>query len=217
MEYKSLDYIAGAQIARGENKELVEWAGVNSGPVVAWNRETPLNRWDDILFLLERLAPDRPLVPEEPAARAQFFGLTYTICGHLGFGWNRRMEGIHLGAQAGIDPGAFGEKYGYNKSDGEQARQRSIDFLRFLTDVLKAQKERGSDYIIGDSLTAVDFYWAAFSNLAAIQSAEECPLAPEIRERFERVAPEVTAAIDPILTEHRDQIMHSYFKIPMEL
>lgn len=24
MEYKSLDYIAGAQIARGENKELVE-------------------------------------------------------------------------------------------------------------------------------------------------------------------------------------------------
>lgn len=217
MEYKSLEYITGAQIARGENKEIVDWAGVNSGPVVAWNREIPLNRWDDILFLLERLAPDRPLVPEEQSARTQFFGLAYEICGQLGFGWNRRLEGIHLGAQAGIDPGAFGEKYGYNKSDGEQARQRSIDFLQYLTKILNSQRKKGSDYIVGDTVTAVDFYWAAFSNLAAIQSAEECPLAPEIRERFERVAPEVAAAIDPILIEHRDRIMHTYFKIPMEL
>ena len=30
---------------------------------------------------------------------------------------------------------------------------------------LKAQAERGSNYILGDSVTAVDFYWAAFSNL----------------------------------------------------
>lgn len=217
MEYKALDYIAGAQQARGENAALVEWAGVNSAPVVAWNREAPLNRWDDILLLLERLAPEKSLIPEAQSERTQVFGLAHAICGPLGFGWNRRLEGIHLGAEAGIAPGDFGEKYGYNKSDGEQARQRSINFLRYLTNILKSQKDKGGHYIVGDSLTAVDFYWAAFSNLAAIQSPKECPLAPEIRKRFERVAPEVSAAIDPILIEHRDRIMHEYFKIPMEL
>jgi glutathione S-transferase len=217
MEYKALDYIVGAQQARGENEALVNWAVVNSGPVVAWNNERPLNRWDDILMLLERLARNMSLIPDEQSTRVQFFGLAHAICGPLGFGWNRRLEGIHLGAQAGIDPGTFGEKYGYNKNDGERARQRSIDFMQYLTKILKSQKENGSDYIIGDSLTAVDFYWAAFSNLAEIQSAEDCPLEPEIRARFERVAPEVAAAVDPILIEHRDRIMHTYFKIPMEL
>ena len=217
MEYKSLDYTAGALEARGENAAIVSWAGVNSAPVVAWNRETPLNRWDDILLLLERLAPDKLLVPETQSTRAQFLGLAHTICGQLGFGWNRRLEGIHMGVENGMAPGSFGEKYGYNKKDGEQARQRSITFLRYLTNILKSQKENGSNYIIGDTLTAVDFYWAAFSNLAAIQSPEDCPLAPEIRTRFERVAPEVSAAVDPILIEHRDRIMHAYFKIPMEL
>ncbi|MDC0068856.1 hypothetical protein OAL10_08715 [Gammaproteobacteria bacterium] len=217
MEYKSLNYTAGALKARGENAAIVNWAGVNSAPVVAWNRETPLNRWDDILVLLERLAPDKPLVPEAQSTRVQFFGLAHTICDQLGFGWNRRLEGIHAGVEAGIAPGPFGEKYGYNKNDGEQARQRSIHFLRYLTNTLKSQKKKGSNYIIGDTLTAVDFYWAAFSNLAAIQSPEDCPLAPEIRTRFERVAPEVSAAVDPILIEHRDRIMHTYFKMPMEL
>jgi len=217
MEYKALDYTVGALKASEENVEVATWAGVNSAPIVAWNNESPLNRWDDILLLLERLAPDKPLVPEEQSVRAQFFGLAYAICGQLGFGWNRRLDGMHTGAQIGRAPGPFGEKYGYNKNDGERAAQRSINFLQHLTNILNAQSENGSDYIIGDSVTAVDFYWAAFSNLAAIQSPEECPLDPSIRPMFERVVPEVSAAVDPILIEHRDRIMHSYFKIPMEL
>lgn len=217
MEYKGLPYAVGAQQARGENTAIVNWAGVNSGPVVAWNDEPPLNRWDDILMLLERLAPDKPLIPEEQAARVNFFGLAYTICGQLGFGWNRRLDGMHTAAKAGQAPGAFGEKYGYNEQDGELAMKRSITFLKYLTTILQSQAKQGSNYLIGDTLTAVDFYWAAFSNLALIQSAEECPLDPAIRARFERVKPEVAAAVDPILIEHRDRIMRTHFKIPMEL
>lgn len=217
MEYKALDYKVGALVAGAENTAVVDWSGVNSAPVVAWNNEAPINRWDDILMLLERLAPEKPLIPEDLVLRAQFFGLAYAICGELGFGWNRRLDGMHTGAQIGRDPGLYGKKYGYNERDGKQAAQRSINFLHHLTNLLRYQHENGSDYLIGDALTAVDFYWAAFSNLAVIQSPEDCPLDPAIRPMFERVAPEVSAAVDPILIEHRNRIMHALFKIPMEL
>ncbi len=217
MEYKGLDYKVGALKAASENPEVVAWAGTNSAPVVAWNDEAPLNRWDDILLLLERLAPDASLVPEDPAARGELFGLAYLICGELGFGWNRRLDGAHMGAQAGRDPGPFGMKYGYNKRDGSLAAGRAIAFMRHLEGILKSQADEGSEYILGDSVTAVDFYWAAFSNLVVIQSPEECPLDPAIRPMFESVRQEVAEAVDPILIEHRDRIMQRYFRVPMEL
>lgn len=217
MEYKGLDYTAGPQQAGQANPELVAWAGTNSGPVVAWNDEPPLNRWNDILLLLERLAPERPLVPETPAQRIEFFGWAHEICGELGFGWNRRLQGVHMGVQAGHKPGILGDKYGYTQRDGELAVPRAIAFMSHLAEQLKNQANRGCEYIIGDHVTAIDFYWAAFSNLVAIQPPEECPLDPAIRPRFEKVTPDVAAAVDPVILAHRDRIMRQYFKIPMEL
>jgi glutathione S-transferase len=217
MEYKGLDYLVGPQQGGGENPELVAWSGVNSAPVVAWNDEPPLNGWLDILLLLERLAPDKPLVPQDPAARVQLFGLAHEICGELGFGWNRRLDIVHAGMKPGDPPRGLGEKYGYNETDGPLAASRSIAFMGYLAETLKAQAARGSDFLIGETVTAVDFYWATFSNLVAIQPPQECPLDPAIRPMFENTSAEVTAAIDPILIEHRDRIMRAYFKVPMEM
>ena len=81
MEYKGLEFVVAAQIPGAENAELVAWAGVNSGPLVAWNEGRPMNRWNDILFLLERLAPHKPLVPDAPAERVQVLGLSHELCG----------------------------------------------------------------------------------------------------------------------------------------
>jgi len=217
MEYKGLDYLVGPQQGGGENPELVAWSGVNSAPVVAWNDEPPLNGWLDILLLLERLAPDKPLVPQESSARVQLFGLAHEICGRLGFGWNRRLDMIHAGMKPGDAPRGLGAKYGYNETDGALAASRSIAFMGHLAEILKAQAERGSDFLIGQTVTAVDFYWATFSNLVAIQPPEECPLDPAVRPMFENTPAEVTAAIDPILIEHRDRVMRAYFKVPMEM
>ena len=217
MEYKGLTYTKGALEAGGENSAVVTWSGTNSAPVVAWGDEAPLNKWDDILMLLERLAPERPLVPADLSERVRFFGIAYAICGQLGFGWNRRLDMVHASVQHGGEPGAFGEKYGYNEHDGQLASQRSIEFMHYLADILKAQAERGRGFVLGDSVTALDFYWAAFSNLVAIQSPEECPLDPAIRPMFEQVSEDVRQALDPALIEHRDRIMQGYFKLPMEL
>lgn len=219
MEYKGLSYLAASQQPMGSNAELVAWAGVNSGPVVAWNREAPLNRWNDILLLLERLAPQRPLVPEDPEQRIRLFGLGHEICGELGFGWNRRLDMIRPAMLSGNPPPSaaiMAEKYGYDDQTSALAAPRAIAMMRHLAATLHAQAAKGSPYLIGDGLTAADFYWAAFSNLVQVQSAEECPMAPEVRPMFEHTAPEVAAAIDPILIAHRDRIMRAHFRLPME-
>ncbi len=219
MEYKSLDYIAGPHQPGGENAELAAWSGVNSGPVVAWNDEQPINRWDDILFLLERLAPEKLLIPEAAAERVQFFGLAHEMCGELGFGWNRRLDMFRPAMESGEPPAgivSMGNKYGYNQSDVALANPRTIALLELLAARLEAQRDKGSNYLIGDQVTAVDFYWAAFSNMVVIQPPEECPLDAAIRPMFENTPPDVAAAVAPILIEHRDQIMRAYFRIPME-
>ena len=220
VEYKGLAYLLAAQQAMGANEDLVAWAGTNSAPVVAWNREAPINRWNDILLLLERLAPNKPLIPTDPEQRVRLFGLGHEICGELGFGWNRRLDMIRPAMASGKAPpsaAVMAEKYGYDAASGAAAARRSIVMMQHLAATLHAQQARGSAYLIGDSLTAADFYWAAFSNLVLIQAPQECPLAPEVRPMFEHTSPEVAAAVDPILIAHRDRIMRAHFKLPMEL
>ena len=216
MEYKSLDFMLGPQIPMGKNSELLAWSGTNSAPVVAWNDETPLNRWDDILLLLERLAPKKPLVPDSMAERIALFGIGHAICGELGFGWNRRL-GMMPTPDDGKALSAFAVKYGYRDADVNLANARVIAFMTELAATLKAQRERGSNYIIGQSVTAADFYWAAFSNFVVLQSREDILLAPALRPVFEQTSADVVAAVDPILLEHRDRIMRSYFTLPLAL
>lgn len=215
MEFKKLKFVVAHQVPMGENRELLEWAGVNSGPVVAWNDQPPLNRWNDILFLLERLEPQRPLIPEAPADRALTLGLSHEICGELGFGWNRRLD--FMRPRDGAAVSALGKKYGYRVSDAEMADVRVIAFMRHLADIMVSQREHGSRFLVGDAITAADFYWAAFSNLVSIQPHSQCPMSAEARPIFENTPEEIISAIDPILIDHRDFIMHEYFKLPLEL
>jgi glutathione S-transferase len=219
MEFKRLEFALGAQIPGGDNAVLVQWSGINSGPVVAWNDERPLNRWNDILFLLERLAPAQPLLPDEPALRVQALGLAHEICGELGLGWNRRLSLFQPAMQSGQAPAAIvamSRKYGYNESDVALATQRQVGMLKHLSSVLDAQRARGSDYFVGARVTAVDFYWAAFSTIFAILPQQQCPIAPGFRPMFETIELEVKDALAANLIEHRDRIMRAYFTLPME-
>ena len=199
-----------------DNPELLAWSGTNSGPVVGWNDEQPINRWNDILILLERLAPEKPLVPRDPAQRVQLFGIAHEICGEVGFGWNRRLDLVRPADDA-KGPSDFGVKYGYNDADGKLANPRGIEFMKELAKILKAQKAAGSEYIIGESVTAADFYWAAFSNFVVLQSPEDILLYASVRPMFENTPADVKAAVDPILLEHRDRMMRTYFTHPLVL
>lgn len=215
IDFKNLDYLCTHQIPMSDNPELLAWSGTNSAPVVAWNDEPPINRWDDILLLLDRLAPEPSLVPESPAERIEVFGIGHEICGERGFGWNRRLDLMRV--PEGKEPGPFALKYHYRRDEAAQANARVIAFMTELAARLKRQKESGSDYLVGNAVTAADFYWAAFSNFVAIQPQDVCPINPAARPMFESTPAEIAAAIDPILIEHRDRIMRDYYKLPLEL
>ncbi len=219
IEYKGLEFAVAPQIPGAENAELVAWAGVNSGPVVAWNDGRPMNRWNDILFLLERLAPHRPLVPDAPAERVQLLGLSHELCGELGLGWNRRLSLFKPAMQSGQAPAgisAMSRKYGYNESDVAATHERQIALLNLLTTILEKQRAQGSEYFVGLRLSAVDFYWTAFSVIMDILPDALCPVAAGPRTMFENIDASVKAAISPILLEHRERMLRAHFKLPME-
>ena len=215
IDYKGLDYLLAHQIPMSENPELLAWSGTNSGPVAAWNNESPINRWDDILFLIERLAPQKPLLPKAAAARIQVLGISHEICGELGFGWNRRLDMMR--PPEGQPPSDFGKKYSYNDTDAALANKRVITLIKELATILKVQAQQDSKFLVGNSITPTYFYWASFSYLIVLQSQDEVPANPLQRPMFENTPAEITAAIDPILIEHRDRIMRTYCKLPLEL
>jgi hypothetical protein len=66
--------------------------GEASAPIVAWATERPINRWMDILYLSEGLAPKPSMIPRDATQRALMIGLSNEICGPLGIGWNRRLQ-----------------------------------------------------------------------------------------------------------------------------
>lgn len=220
MEYKGLAFQAAHWQGGGAKQEFIPWAGDNGSPVVAWNDETPINRWDDILLLLERLAPAKQLLPESREERIQVLGLAHEICGRLGLAWNRRLSMFAPMVASGQAPEGFllmAKKYGSTEDDVSSADARQIATLNALAARLKAQQAVGSEFFVGNSVSAVDFYWAAFSNLFDLLPPEKCPMPEQARPMFTTMADDVRAAVDPLLIAHRDRIMASHFKLPMEM
>jgi glutathione S-transferase len=219
-EVKKLDYVAAPWIGGEPNEDIAKWAGESSGPLVAWGKEKPIHRWIDILYLAERLAPQPSLLPKDVMQRALMIGLSHEICGEMGIGWNRRLQLFAPALASGKAPAGIarmGSKYGYNEGDAKAAGERTAQSLRALTTQLKSQYARGVHYFIGDTLSALDIYWTAFSNLVDPLPKEHCPMPEGYRPGFTASDPVVRAALDPILLEHRMRIFRECFRDPMEL
>ena len=180
IEYKGLDYAIGGHEIGGANEAEVAWSHQNSGPVVAWNEEPPRSNWLDILHLLERIAPDKPLLPTDASKRAKMIGLSYEICAELGIGWNLRLRLFQPMMEAEETPEVLervGAKYRYNDADVALANERLVASLNLLSTELESQVNRGHQYFLGESLSALDFYWAAFCNIAILPSHDWIALA----------------------------------------
>lgn len=219
MEIKNLEYVTAPLVPGGTNDEIVAWAGENSAPVVAWNDQKPLTKWNDILFLLERLSPTPRMIPDIAEDRVIFFGLCHEICGELGIGWNRRLQLFGGAIASGSAPDGIklmAGKYGHNEADVIAAGKRTAATLDVLARVLKEQHELGNEFFVGDCVSALDIYWVAFANLLDPLPADKNPMPEEFRPGFVAQDPEIKAAMDPLLFKHRDRIFDQYFRCPME-
>ena len=205
-----------------DSEALREWAGQRSGPVAIYDDERPRAGWAEILLLAERLAPQPALVPADPAERTLLFGLSHELCGEAGLGWSRRLQLIHagLGQAGGFPEGVakyLGRKYGYTPRAGAASTARVVALLGMLARRLEAQHERASRYYLGNSLTAVDVYAAAFMALFRPLPPEQCPMSASTRAAFETLDADTAAALDPLLLEHRDMMYAQHLELPLSL
>jgi glutathione S-transferase len=152
------------------------------------------------------------------------FGYCNELCGENGFGWTRRVMMLHptlSDPKSEEAPRAFasylGGKYGYSQSTAEAAPQRIARILQILGGRLEQQRAKGSKFFIGEQLSALDIYWAAFAALVQPLPHELCPMPQPFRTMYTNADPVVQAAVKPILLEHRDFLYREYLELPIDL
>jgi glutathione S-transferase len=97
-----------------------------------------------------------------------------------------------------------------------RAAERCAEIMRALAQRLHAQRARGSDYLLGDALTVADLYWATFAVMLKPLPEAQCRMAPGQREMYTARDPVLTAALDPILLEHRDRVYERHLELPVD-
>jgi glutathione S-transferase len=221
---KKIPYAPVRQTGGQPNDELRDWTGYDNAPQAVYEDERPRIGWSEILFLAERLAPTPALVPADPRERVAMFGLMHEIASEMGFAWCRRLQLFHpiLQLPEGAAPAQLVEsvsrmarKYGYSPEQAAVADARVIEILELLSSVLREQKQGGSDFFVGTSLSAVDIYWATFAAMVAPLPPEQCPMDDMMRGSYTVTDEKILAAAHPILLEHRDRIYRDYLELPL--
>ena len=97
------------------------------------------------------------------------YGLCAIILAEDGLVWNMRI----------LNDGPLGRKYGYSEAASSSAPAKIVDALKVINKKLESQKKLGSQYLIGNKLSAVDIYWATMS-MCMIPAAED--IMPKTRQ-----------------------------------
>ncbi|HEU4780189.1 MAG TPA: hypothetical protein VFS58_09945 [Steroidobacteraceae bacterium] len=205
-----------------DSEPLKAWAGQLSGPVVVYDDDPPRSEWLQILTLAERLAAEPALLPGVPDERERAIALSEQFCGAHGLGWLRRLQLVHAGLQktGGFSvriSGYLGSKYGYEAAAAESYGARVRELLGGFSAGLRAQRENGRRYYLGNTLSAVDIYSATFMALFWPLPPEVCQMHPASRAAFEWLDEETAAALDPVLLEHRDMMYERHLVLPLSL
>jgi glutathione S-transferase len=210
---------------RRGDADQIAWAGVRNVPAVLFDDEPPRAGWAEILALAERIGGAQSLVPVEVEAGARLFGLAHELAGENGLGWNQRLLMIHGslstgGARSFPMPVAqfLAGRYGYAPERIPAARARAVESLALFDRMLARGRAAGHAYLLGDRLTALDIYLAAFLTPIVGVAPAECPgLAPPVRPAFEYLAEVIGADLPPALVAHRRQIYRDHLPWPILL
>lgn len=224
LRVKNLPYVKVRQELMGENLPLLNWTKQATAPVFVYNDERPRTIWNDQLYLAERLAPTPALIPADLNDRILMFGLANELCGENGLGWARRLMIMHSTIADTNVPEDHKQgvrflaaKYDYSAQSATAAPARSAQILSAFHRQLEAQRNRGSRFLVGDSLSAVDLYWAVFAALIQPLPDNLCKMPPAFRKMYDCSDPVVKSAASPQLFAHRDFVYHEYLELPVDM
>jgi glutathione S-transferase len=226
-DVKGIPYARVRQVPGDANADLVAWTGHANAPQAIHEREPARTAWTEIVLLAEHLAPTPALLPVDPEQRALAFGLGFEICGEQGFGWQRRlmMFDAVLSLPQDILPEAhparrmvagLGRRYGYSPAAAAAAPERAAAILAALARRLETQRAQGSRYLVGDRLSAIDVYWAAFAAMISPLDESLCAMPAMMRSQYELDDPSMRAAATGLL-EHRDFVYREHLVQPLDL
>jgi len=221
---KKIAFIPVRQTAAEANEALVAWTGHRNAPQAMYNDEPPRIGWEEILTLAERLSPEPSLIPSDPRDRALMFGLSHEIASEDGLAWNRRhqlLAPMLSSSDADTNPAlaggrVLGSNYGWSGDAVERSNHRICQVLGLLSDQLASQKKAGREYLVGDSLSAVDIYWSTFCALIRPLPAELNPMPECLRASYGGLTLEVAAAVDEKLIAHRDHVYEKHLQLPLD-
>jgi len=220
---RNIDFIPVLQVAGAPNEELLEWTGHRNAPTIMYNDEPSRVTPVGIINLAERLGTGPSLLPNDFNDRVQMFGLINEIAGENGMAWNAREIMFNVMAQSMDEEeranNPMFQTYRFSVGDTADAPAKIISVLTALTDQLESQRERGSPYFIGDHLSALDIYWACFSQMLSPMAADVNPMPEALRKVWGLLGQAVAQAgysVDPILLEHRDYVYPRHLQWPLD-
>ena len=219
---RGVNFIPVEQLAMETNDALFDWTGVRNAPVAVYNDEPAVSTWLDILLLAERLGTGPSLIPDDPLDRALMLGLSTELCGSDGFGWSRRLE--LMGRPTTRNPPGAGNydmarmvrMYGVSQEAIDRAPVRMVSIMTGLAQQLRRQQVAGREYLVGERLSACDLHWACLSLFVSPLREEDCAMPDFMRENYAHLTPELAAALDPILIEHRDRVFSRHIALPLD-
>jgi glutathione S-transferase len=224
LHVKKIPYIRALHEVGTASHDLKEWTAQTSSPVLVWNDERPRTIWNDQLYLAERLAPNPQLIPDAIEERALMFGMANELMGETGLVWSLRVLAIHRGqthlklnekARAMVDFLAAKYQHGV-PAEAERASMRAAEVTTQFGARLEHQRARGSRFLIGERLTALDIYWAAAAAMIQPLPPELCDMPRWLRTTYTANDPRVVAALRPALLEHRDFIYREFLQLPLD-
>ena len=190
---------------------LYELTSQTSLPTMFHNQERPRNVWTEQLALTEQLgAPGSPsLIPRDYEERADMFGLCAVILAEDGFIWNMRIQGGN----------PLARKYGYSEEASAAATEKMAEVIALIVRRLAAQEKRGSRYLVGESLSAVDVYWATMSMSFVVPGPEIMPITRQNKGMLKHFAsnsqiPEIAEVMTPDIAAHQEFILTSFCETP---
>lgn len=223
-EYKDIPYVPVAQYPAQANEDLVTWTGHRNAPVAVWENEPGRTNYLDILALAERLKPEPSLIPRDPIDRQTSFGISSDICGEGGWGWKRRVLMIQrprdndrpAPTSPRLDPNVMQLAYGGSEAEAAIAAEYLAEMLDNFAMRLERQRDKGSDYFVGNSLSACDIHWACFSALLDPLPQDVNPMPDWLRPTYSYLGPVLEQHKHQILLNHRNMVFERHLGLPLD-